>query len=511
MLNINIFRNKYVKINGYSLLFMALCLSLITTIYGASDFFDESQEQDPERLIAQYTPEQLHIGSYRKQETLGLCIRLGDQDDLLYASLWWHLHMGITDFVINGQSPTPHQLEIISMFHDRANKMCSLTYSEGIKEQRTWSLELTDRQFLCLHKPLREILCSKSALIFATCSYRGVDPATASGIWPQTDEKIIYRSALSFEKPIQLTNARSTNLPTLSADAHVAEYVKLEDAVPFTSSLIKDQLPFERVILDSMRHACKGREEKIREIQTYIAENSSTHPLYEFMQSFGSNTDIFFGQQYIFVPVPKCGWSTTTRALGSYEIGRMITFAAYKQFNIIPEKSQFYERLLDSRFYKFTCVRNPYNRALSAYLDRINNVDSRLRRGETNPFRKNLGFSQADNISFLDFLRSLATKLNRDMDIHFRPQWCLTMHGMINYDKIIRLESYTEDFKEVMAQIGLAGEPDDYRWDKHATEASRKLSDHYTQECVDLVKQIYSGDFTSFGYDERPHFMLKAD
>ena len=61
-----------------------------------------------------------------------------------------------------------------------------------------------------------------------------------------------------------------------------------------------------------------------------------------------------------------------------------------------------------------------------------------------------------------------------------------------------------------MDHIGIPGKPSDYKWDEHATNASGKLSDYYTSECAELVRDIYAKDFEYFGYSKAPHFALHA-
>ena len=487
------------------------------TLHGSTTIVESIQEDVA--TGASFAANQLHLGQDGGVEFVNLCIHLGERDDLIYPSLLWHYRMGVRHFEISSHGLTANQSKKIGMFFDRVKDICTLnlieipgTAGDMFAVPRTspafkWHLGLTDRQFLCLQRPLEEILAaaSDSTLLFPSCTYSGFDPDAPIDFWPQTDEQLSYRTPITHDAPITLTNVQASDYAKDSNAAYIANFETIESAVPFTADMFKDQLPVMEVIAHSVRHACLRGQEYWGD-GTFISpiiQNSLEVSLNAFIEKFGSNNGIRFGKTYIYVPVPKCGWSTITLAQGSYELDRKIKSSAYKDFSRFPnEITERYQYLLSEGHYKFTCVRNPYNRALSAYLEKILETDDSY-------FKKGLGFEEIGFVSFSNFLKRLKELPIKKVDHHFKPQCCLTMSPIVCYNKTVRLENFNEEFQEVMDHIGIPGKPDDYRWDSHARNASKKLSDFYTPECVELVKEYYNLDFEYFGYDKTPNFALK--
>ena len=461
------------------------------------------------------TANELYLGQDAAIESFGLQIRLGEKDDMIYPNLLWHYRMGCRNFEIIHQGLSESQAKKVKMFHERVKDICSLNtisvpkeseFISTLPESLKWILAITDRQILCLHKPLAEILSENGTLSLSlpSCEYSGFDPEAPVSFWPQTDERLIYRTPIDYEQSITLLN-RGNSGDIRSNSAHVANFVTMEEAVPFTSEMMQDQLPFMEVIKNSIQHAClRGKSYwESSFIPAVITENLKEQHLSEFIGQFGHNENIHFGNGYIYVGVPKCGWSTMLRALGSLEANRVIAFEAYRGlsriFEEVPERYQ----LLCGKSYIITCVRNPFDRILSGFLDKI------LFRKEDD-YRQIFGFDPNQEIHFVDFLKKLKELPQKEIEVHFRPQYCLTMLPAITFAKIVHLENFNQEFQEVMNDLGIPGEPNDYKAAGHATHAAAKLSEYYTSECVSLLQEIYDEDFKILGYSNTPHFTIKS-
>ncbi|MCV0371067.1 sulfotransferase family protein [Filomicrobium sp.] len=136
----------------------------------------------------------------------------------------------------------------------------------------------------------------------------------------------------------------------------------------------------------------------------------------------------------------------------------------------------------DSTF-KFTFVRNPYHRILSAYLDKV-------RTG-----RKTKGMS-----SFPEFCRFLDNGglLN---NAHWAPQSSILLLPIDRFDFIGRVEALNADLATVFAALDFPL-PDKFsRAGPPATKAAEMMREHYTDECREIVARLYRTDFEAFGYE----------
>lgn len=171
--------------------------------------------------------------------------------------------------------------------------------------------------------------------------------------------------------------------------------------------------------------------------------------------------------------------------------------------------------LSDPGIRKYTMVRDPYSRVLSAYL---NKVESRLplaapAEGEDyfttvtraiDTYRKQvLGAEAYPEVNFEVFLRWLANTADvRDgsghmrADEHWALQTVLLRQPEVRFDMIGRFENITEDAKSLLQAMG-CDQPFPSQQDvKFApTRAQEKLDAYYTPDLRKLVEQIYRDDF----------------
>lgn len=469
----------------------------------------------------------LHLGQDSEVRSVGIQIILGPNDDTIYPSLLWHYRMGCRNFEIVHQGLTPSQQKKIEMFYDRVIDNCSLNAISSASLSNTndtaallsastlrspWTLQLTDRQILCLHEPLQKTLEAHqtATLSLPSCLYQGFDPAAPVSFWPQTDERLIYRSNITFEQPVRFYNSAASG-EELSTAAHIATFSTMDEAVRFSSGMVRDQLPFMDVMTSSIRYACHGDRSAFDWINLkgwvkgWVKPSIATNKekaLDSFAQKYGFNPNVLFGDKTTYVAIEKCGWSTVSRAMSSHEINRVFHSPGYREFYRAPIAIlDRYQRLLDEKIFTFTCVRNPYSRALSMYQDKMFGTDKVL-------FRPYFGFSLEEDVSFQEFLEAIKERNPKDLDSHFRTSTSLTFFPLVHYNLIIKLENFNNEFKKVMDILQLPGEPENYKWVEHATKASAKLSEYYTQECVELVLDIYGEDFEYFGYSKTPNFQL---
>jgi DNA-binding ferritin-like protein (Dps family) len=159
-------------------------------------------------------------------------------------------------------------------------------------------------------------------------------------------------------------------------------------------------------------------------------------------------------------------------------------------------------------YFKFTFVRNPYTRVLSAYLDKIkgNKVEKR-------EIVEVLGMDVNDyeniDIPFKRFLDTLASMENKSMNTHFKPQAMQSCYPMMNYNYIGKFEKFEADLIVVLGKVGCSNRfkflekvwPSMIKTSRHhQTNASNLYDRYYDLETENLVKEIYKQDFLEFGY-----------
>ncbi len=502
----------------FFLTFLAVC----TVTLHAGEVLIEPFHEGEVPAVGLCATSPLYLGQDEGIESLRLQIHLGAKDDLIYPNVLWHYRMGVRHFDIASHGLTANQSKKITMFFDRVKDICTLNLIEALvpsscslssmSEASTtspalnWVLQLTDRQFLCLYQPLSEILvgASNSTLVVPSCIYMGFDPDAPVSFWPQTDEQLIYRTEINYRKAFSLFSNVCPSTVMLSKGAYVSDFAVMDAAVPFTADMVLDQLPVKEVIIQSIQHAClRGAGYWHFLYLPPQIQNSKEMELHNFMEEFGFNVNIMFGDTYIYLPVPKSAWSVISRTLGSYEANRIICNEAYRGFTKVSGTVIDRYQYLLSDIYKITCVRHPCYRILSGFLDKIINR-------EENDFRQMFGFEERRDITLDEFLRKLRNMPIKEIDEHFRPQYYLIGGNLIKYEKIIRLETFDSEFEEVIAKIGVPGDSRCYEANGHATNASSKCSKYITSECYDLILDFYGIDFEFFGYSKDPTFEFKT-
>ena len=151
---------------------------------------------------------------------------------------------------------------------------------------------------------------------------------------------------------------------------------------------------------------------------------------------------------------------------------------------------------------RFTVVRNPYNRALSAYLDKA----------QRSHYWSIPGLSSADPNGFIEFLKWLSTR-RRVRNHHFRTQQELIAWRPNRFDFIIRLETFDKQFREMISTVG-GRIPSGANLNlvhpvqgigpasKFLSESAFTSQDFFTSTAIGHIREIFAGDFTTFGYDD---------
>jgi len=221
-------------------------------------------------------------------------------------------------------------------------------------------------------------------------------------------------------------------------------------------------------------------------------------------------THISTKHRCVFVEVPKAGCSVVKRVLQYSEVdgvGFDPSASVHDRSRsplAAPMSGGFDLQEIfgaHSPYFRFSFVRNPFSRALSCYLEKI--VGAQWVRDRRLP---KLGFGADEDVSFTRFLRRVAEDEPRAMDIHWAPQHFLLSLDRVEYAFLGRFESFQVDLDRVIEHLGL-DVPDDLvtRRTGHTTGAGTRLLDYYDDESIQLVRELYRGDFQRLGYGLDPH------
>lgn len=184
---------------------------------------------------------------------------------------------------------------------------------------------------------------------------------------------------------------------------------------------------------------------------------------------------------YIFIHIPKTGGTAIADAL-SLPCASHIRYYDYLRAN--PFKYR--------RMFKFSIVRNPWDRLVSAYFflrdGGANDIDRAWADRHLSQFR-----------SFREFVREWVTEENVWSWIHFVPQHHFIADRTIMVDYVARFETLEKDFKYIASRIGNTAELKPVNAGRHA-----HFTTYYDAETREIVARSYRRDIDLFGYAFRP-------
>lgn len=209
---------------------------------------------------------------------------------------------------------------------------------------------------------------------------------------------------------------------------------------------------------------------------------------------------------YIFFEIPKVACSTIKLTLQRMEFEEpnfsRLNFedlhdrrlSPLLKLHQLPDAESYLKK---SNFLKFCFVRNPYERFLSCYLDKI---------CHPTVFKKRLleyleGREVADRyISFEEFVEAVESQHPKEMDNHWRPQYYLSCSGEIDFDFVGRLENFYSDFYAIGSQINSQFSEYYGVENRHKTNSNSYMNSYYTSSLYSKVFDIFEIDFDKFGY-----------
>jgi len=190
----------------------------------------------------------------------------------------------------------------------------------------------------------------------------------------------------------------------------------------------------------------------------------------------------FDDKKVIFVHIPKCAGVSINRILFGNLAGGHTTIEEY--LNIFEPKY-----IID--YFKFTIVRNPWDRLVSSYFF--------LKQGGFNEYDRTWFEEELSVFSdFNEFVKKWVNKSNIWKWHHFRPQYhyIIDKSGKIELDFIGFLENIDEDFAYITNHMGISCRLPELNRSEHDTYMR-----YYSNETRDIVAEVYAEDIKLLGYN----------
>jgi hypothetical protein len=164
------------------------------------------------------------------------------------------------------------------------------------------------------------------------------------------------------------------------------------------------------------------------------------------------------------------------------------------------------EILTSPEWFRFCFVRNPYYRLFSAYKSKMLNYLDPQYQPVRDEIRSRWNYPIRDGhpsgmVAFRDFVTYIEEQADPDRDFHWRSQTAIVMPDIIKYNFIGRMESFAQDFEQVLRRLNASAEliaaiPE-------AVNPTTKMyhAAAFDRELASRVYDMYRDDFMCFGYD----------
>jgi hypothetical protein len=221
--------------------------------------------------------------------------------------------------------------------------------------------------------------------------------------------------------------------------------------------------------------------------------------------------------KYLYMPVGKAACTKIKLSLyqlegypplenGSYVHDRNRPGCAFVPSLTDFTNAQAIEILTSPEWFRFCFVRNPYYRLFSAYKSKMLNYLDPQYQAVRDEIRAKWDYPLRDGrpagmVAFRDFVRYVEQQADPDRDFHWRSQAAIVMPDIIKYDLIGRMESFAQDFEQVLRRLNASAEL--IAAIPQAVNPTAKIyhAAAYDRELAGRVYEMYRQDFENFGYD----------
>lgn len=206
-----------------------------------------------------------------------------------------------------------------------------------------------------------------------------------------------------------------------------------------------------------------------------------------------SPLDMFFYNR-----IPKAANSTVSGVLARHsQFTRRFSDGGDKRRMLHPSQMTAAQvrALARGEVFRFTFVRNPYSRVLSAWQDKFLRDKPQRRR-----YAPMMECPPSEVPNFTQFCRFL-DRGGLWRDAHWAPQTSLLLLPLSEFDFVGKIENFDRDMATVVARIWKIENPEPFdRRGPPRTDADTKIASVYTDEARAIVARLYAEDFSAFGY-----------
>lgn len=155
-------------------------------------------------------------------------------------------------------------------------------------------------------------------------------------------------------------------------------------------------------------------------------------------------------------------------------------------------------KVMTDEYLRFTFVRHPVHRTVSAYLNKMKSKGDHPRKREILRILGKETDEDWTQVSFEEFLTALSQQHPSEMDPHWQPQIVVTAFNQMKYDVVGKLEEFDLVMKELRASLRL---PEYVIEKKNVRRSKIDAMSLVTPRARRLIREIYEEDFETFGYD----------
>jgi len=210
---------------------------------------------------------------------------------------------------------------------------------------------------------------------------------------------------------------------------------------------------------------------------------------------------ILDAHKLVYLSVPKAACSSIKTALAK-AVG--ITLAPDQGIDAIHAHPAWHRQkgTLDaaqSGYAKFSFVRNPFDRLVSCYRDKINFTPTPQRPKSIYDYYL---FALPTHSTFADFVERVSKIPDALADNHFKSQYALLYEdGAALVDTVGKFEQLHDDWQPIATQYQLDPQLEPFNVSKTKPGCHSDYRLYYTQPLVQLVYERYRQDVEMFGYE----------
>ena len=229
----------------------------------------------------------------------------------------------------------------------------------------------------------------------------------------------------------------------------------------------------------------------------------------------GSYMDVLPKYRLIYLCVPKSASTTIRGFLSALVVGtppppelsykrRLSGLRSPAHVGI----STFYRLVNDPNTLRFTFVRNPYARLVSAWADKFQGkplapcvhptIDAYLTHRAS--IARSLPDGPRHTLSFAQFVEFAVATADRRVDVHWQLQDDFVTVSGVKLDFIGKVEMFRYDFCRVLDHVGITNQSRQMALQQLNRSQHERWQHYYTTAMAEHVYQTYERDFDQFGY-----------